>query len=96
MVNDGSEAKPVAKEEFVTFTIPDVECSYVQFTWVEDGKNKTSKYYNFYNESVSDDKESFLYSETSNCFIYTGTDNVRWGKENSFRIYYDATFPRWH
>ena len=91
LVNDGSEAKPVAKEEFVTFTIPDVECSYVQFTWVEDGKNKTSKYYNFYNESVSDDKESFLYSETSNCFIYTGTDNVRWGKENSFRIYYDAT-----
>lgn len=92
LVNDGSEAKPVAKEEFVTFTIPDVECSYVQFTWVEDGKNKTSKYYNFYNESVSDDKESFLYSETSNCFIYTGADNVRWGKENSFHIYYDATF----
>lgn len=94
LVNDGSEAKPVAKEEFVTFTIPDVECSYVQFTWVEDGKNKTSKYYNFYNESVSDDKESFLYSETSNCFIYTGTDNVRWDKENSFRIYYDATFSK--
>lgn len=94
LVNDGSEAKPVAKEEFVTFTIPDVECSYVQFTWVEDGKNKTSKYYNFYNESVSDDKESFLYSETSNCFIYTGTDNVRRGKENSFRIYYDATFSK--
>ena len=94
LVNDGSEAKPVAKEEFVTFTIPDVECSYVQFTWVEDGKNKTSKYYNFYNESVSDDKESFLYSETSNCFIYTGTDNVRCGKENSFRIYYDATFSK--
>lgn len=94
LVNDGSEAKPVAKEKFVTFTIPDVECSYVQFTWVEDGKNKTSKYYNFYNESVSDDKESFLYSETSNCFIYTGTDNVRWGKENSFRIYYDATFSK--
>lgn len=94
LVNDGSEAKPVAKEEFVTFTIPDVECSYVQFTWVEDGKNKTSKYYNFYNESVSDDKESFLYSETSNCFIYTDADNVRWGIENSFRIYYDATFSK--
>ena len=95
LVNDGSEAKPVAKEEFVTFTIPDVECSYVQFTWVEDGKNKTSKYYNFYNESVSgNDKESFMYSETRNCFIYTGADNVRWGRENSFRIYYDATFSK--
>lgn len=95
LVNDGSEAKTVAKEEFVTFTIPDVECSYVQFTWVEDGKNKTSKYYNFYNESVSgNDKESFMYSETRNCFIYTGADNERWGIENSFRIYYDATFSK--
>lgn len=95
LVNDGSEAKPVAKEEFVTFTIPDVECSYVQFTWVEDSKNKSSNFYNFYNESVSgNDKESFMYSETRNCFIYTGADNVRWGRENSFRIYYDATFSK--
>lgn len=95
LVNDGSEAKPAAKEEFVTFTIPDVACSYVQFTWVEDGKNKTSKYYNFYNESVSgNDKESFMYSETSNCFIYTGANDVRWGIEKSFRIYYDATFSK--
>lgn len=94
LVNDGSEAKPVAKEEFVTFTIPDVECSYVQFTWDEDGEEKSSKFYNFYNESVSDDKESFMYSETSNCFIYTGANNVRWGIEKSFRIYYDATFSK--
>ena len=90
-VDDGSEAKPVPKGKFVTFTIPNVACSYVQFTWNEGGK---SKYYNFYNESVSDDKESFLYSETSNCFIYTDADNVRWGIENSFRIYYDATFSK--
>lgn len=94
LVNDGSEAKPVAKEEFVTFTIPDVECSYVRFTWVEDGEEKSSKFYNFYNESVSDDKESFMYSETSDCFIYTGADNVRWGRENSVLIYYDATFSK--
>ena len=58
-------------------------------------KNKSSKFYNFYNESVSgNDKESFMYSETSDCFIYTGADNVGWGIENSFRIYYDATFSK--
>ena len=91
-VDDGSEAKPVPKGKFVTFTIPNVACSYVQFTWNEGGK---SKYYNFYNESVSgNDKESFMYSETRNCFIYTGADNERWGIENSFRIYYDATFSK--
>lgn len=91
-VDDGSEAKPVPKGKFVTFTIPNVACSYVQFTWNEGGK---SKYYNFYNESVSgNDKESFIYSETRNCFIYTDADNVRWGIENSFRIYYDATFSK--
>lgn len=93
-VNGGSEAKPVVKGECVVFTIPDVECSYVRFTWDEDGEEKSSKFYNFYNESVSDDKESFMYSETSDCFIYTGADNVRWGRENSFRIYYDATFSK--
>lgn len=89
---NSSEAQTVAGGGVVGFTIPDQACSYVQFTWGEDGH---SKFYNFYNESVSgNDKESFLYSETSNCFIYTGTDNVRWGKENSFRIYYDATFSK--
>ena len=94
LVNGGSEAKPVAKEEFVTFTIPDVECSYVQFTWDEGGQNKSSKFYNFYGETVSGDKESFIYSEANNCFIYTGADNVRWGIEKSVLIYYDATFSK--
>ena len=94
-VDGGSEAKPVAKGEFVGFTIPDVECSYVQFTWNEGDSQKSSKIYNFYGEDVSGvDKESFLYSETSNCFIYTGANSVRWGRENSFRIYYDATFSK--
>lgn len=90
-VNGASDAKDVPQGKFVSFNIPNEACSYVQFTWNEGGK---SKYYNFYNESVSDDKESFMYSETSNCFIYTGADNVRWGRENSFRIYYDATFSK--
>lgn len=94
-VNGDSAAQDVPLGKFVSFTIPDKACSYVQFTWNEGDQSKSSKYYNFYNESVSDDdKESFIYSETSNCFIYTGTDNVRWGRENSFRIYYDATFSK--
>ena len=92
LVNGDSTAQDVPQEKFVTFTIPDVECSYVQFTWDEGGK---SKYYNFYNEPVSgNDIESFMYSETSNCFIYTSADNVRWGIENSVLIYYDATFSK--
>lgn len=94
-VNDASVAQSVTKGQFVSFTILTDPCSYVQFTWNEGDESKSSKYYNFYNESVSgDDKESFIYSETSNCFIYTGADNVRWGIENSFRIYYDATFSK--
>lgn len=95
LVNGDSVAQNVPEGEFVSFTIPEQACSYVQFTWDEDGEEKSSKFYNFYNESVSgNDKESFMYSETSNCFIYTGADNVRWGRENSFRIYYDATFSK--
>lgn len=95
LVNGDSTAQDVPQGEFVGFTIPTDPCSYVQFTWVEDGEEKSSKCYNFYNESVSgNDKESFMYSETSDCFIYTDADNVRWGRENSFRIYYDATFSK--
>lgn len=89
---NSSEAPSVTKGQFVSFTIPTEACSYVQFTWNESDQ---SKYYNFYNESVSGaDKESFIYSETSNCFIYTDADNVRWGIEKSFPIYYDATFSK--
>ena len=89
---NSSEGQTVTSGNVASFTIPDQACSYVQFTWNEGGK---SKYYNFYNESVSgNDKESFIYSETSNCFIYTDADNVRCGIENSFRIYYDATFSK--
>ena len=95
LVNGDAAAQNVPEGEFVSFTIPEQACSYVQFTWDEDDEEKSSKFYNFYNESVSgNDKESFMYSETSNCFIYTGADNVRWGRENSFRIYYDATFSK--
>ena len=95
LVNGDAAAQNVPEGEFVSFTIPEQACSYVQFTWDEDGEEKSSKFYNFYNESVSgNDKESFMYSETRNCFIYTGADNVRWGRENSFRIYYDATFSK--
>lgn len=91
---NSSEAHTVAKGEFVSFPIPTVECSYVQFTWDEGGQNKSSKFYNFYGETVSGDKESFIYSEANNCFIYTGADNVRWGIEKSVLIYYDATFSK--
>ena len=89
---NSSEGQTVTSGNVASFTIPDQACSYVQFTWNEGDQ---SKFYNFYNESVSgNDKESFLYSETSNCFIYTGANNERWGIENSFCIYYDATFSK--
>lgn len=85
----------IAPNSTATFKIPDDFCSYVKFTWNEGGQNKSSKIYNFYGEDVSgDDKKSFTYSDTSNCFIYTGADNERGGIENSFCIYYDATFSK--
>ena len=90
-VNNDSTAQEATQGKTINFIIPSEECSYIKFTW-EGG---SSKYYNFYGEPVSDDdKESFRYSEANNCFIYTSADNVRWGKENSFRIYYDATFSK--
>ena len=88
----------IAPNSTATFKIPNELCSYVQFTWGEDNPPKSSKIYNFYGEDVSgvsgNDKESFTYSNTSNCFIYTGADNERWGIEKSVLIYYDATFSK--
>lgn len=84
----------IAPNSTAKFNIPSVLCSYVQFTWDEGGQSKSSKFYNFYGEDVIDDQESFTYSDTSNCFIYTGAANERWGIEKSVRIYYDATFSK--
>ena len=94
----GADSGIIAPNSTATFKIPNELCSYVQFTWGEDNPPKSSKIYNFYGEDVSgvsgDDKESFTYSDTSNCFIYTGANNERWGIENSVLIYYDATFSK--
>lgn len=94
----GADSGIIAPNSTATFKIPNELCSYVQFTWGEDNPPKSSKIYNFYGEDVSgvsgDDKESFTYSNTSNCFIYTGEGNERWGIANSFLIYYDATFSK--
>lgn len=98
--NSAGADSGIAPNSTATFTIPDGFCSYVQFTWNEGDSPKSSKLYNFYGEDVSGvDKKSFTYSDTSNCFIYTGADNTgavngRWGIENSFCIYYDATFSK--
>ena len=94
-LNNAGADSGIAPNSTATFTIPDGFCSYVQFTWNEGDSPKSSKLYNFYGEDVSGvDKKSFTYSDTSNCFIYTGADNERWGIENSFCIYYDATFSK--
>lgn len=94
-LNSAESGSGIASGFTAKFKIPSVLCSYVQFTWNEGNSQKSSKIYNFYGEDVNgDDKKSFTYSDTSNCFIYTGADNERWGIENSFCIYYDATFSK--
>lgn len=96
--NSAGADSGIAPNSTATFTIPNELCSYVKFTWGEDNPPKSSKIYNFYGEDVSgvsgDDKESFTYSNTKNCFIYTGEGNERWGIEKSVLIYYDATFSK--
>lgn len=96
--NSAGADSGIAPNSTATFTIPNELCSYVKFTWGEDNPQQSSKYYNFYGEDVSgvsgDDKESFTYSNTKNCFIYTGEGNERWGIEKSVLIYYDATFSK--
>lgn len=93
-LNSAGADSGIAPNSTAKVNIPSVLCSYVKFTWVEGGQSKSSKIYNFYGEAVSGDDKSFTYSDTSNCFIYTGANNERWGIENSVLIYYDATFSK--
>ena len=94
-LNSAESGSGIASGSTAKVNIPNVLCSYVQFTWDEGASQKSSKIYNFYGENVSgDDEKSFTYSDTSNCFIYTGAANERWGIEKSVRIYYDATFSK--
>ena len=93
-LNSAGADSGIAPNSTAKVNIPSVLCSYVKFTWVEGGQSKSSKIYNFYGEAVSGDDKSFTYSDTSNCFIYTGANNERWGIEKSVLIYYDATFSK--
>ena len=93
-LNSAGADSGIAPNSTAKVNIPSVLCSYVQFTWNEGNSTKSSKIYNFYGESVSGDDKSFTYSDTSNCFIYTGANNERWGIEKSVLIYYDATFSK--
>ena len=93
-LNSAGADSGIAPNSTAKVNIPSVLCSYVKFTWVEGGQSKSSKIYNFYGEAVSGDDKSFTYSDISNCFIYTGANNERWGIENSVLIYYDATFSK--
>lgn len=77
------------------FNIPDGFCSFVRFT---EGDNDTeiSKYYNFYNEKVTGEKQKrFQYSEGQcYCYMYNGIEDATWGRPGAIRIYYDATFSK--
>ena len=77
------------------FKIPDAFCSFVRFT---EGDNDTeiSKYYNFYNEKVTGEKQKrFQYSEGQcYCYMYNGIEDATWGRPGATRIYYDATFSK--
>ena len=78
------------------FYIPSVLCSFVRFTAGDNDTEEISKYYNFYNEKVTGEKQkSFQYSEGQcYCYMYNGNDDATWGRPGATRIYYDATFSK--
>lgn len=85
----------IASGSTATFTIPKVLCSFVRFT-AGDDNTEISKYYNFYNEEVTGEKQKrFQYSEGQcYCYMYNGIEDATWGRPGATRIYYDATFSK--
>lgn len=94
-LNSDGVGSGIASGSTATFKIPDAFCSFVRFT---EGDNDTeiSKYYNFYNEKVTGEKQKrFQYSEGQcYCYMYNGIEDATWGRPGAIRIYYDATFSK--
>ncbi len=77
-------------------TIPDVACSYVQFTDAS-GNVLGDTYSNFYGQGEGETGvESVLFAEGStDCYKYAGTDdNSTWGVLGSRTVYFDATYSK--
>lgn len=95
LLNSDELDSGIASGSTATFKIPNVLCSFVRFT---EGDNDTeiSKYYNFYNEKVTGEKQKrFQYSEGQcYCYMYNGIEDATWGRPGAIRIYYDATFSK--
>ena len=95
LLNSDGLDSGIASGSTATLKIPNVLCSFVRFT---EGDNDTeiSKYYNFYNEKVTGEKQKrFQYSEGQcYCYMYNGIEDATWGRPGATRIYYDATFSK--
>ena len=92
-LNSIDSGNSIASGSTATFKIPNDYCSFVRFT---AGDDEISKYYNFYNEKVTGEKQKrFQYSEGQcYCYMYNGNDDATWGRPGAIRIYYDATFSK--
>lgn len=96
-LNSIDSGNSIASGSTATFKIPNDYCSFVRFT-AGDDNTEISEYYNFYNEKVTgENQKRFQYSEGQcYCYMYNDIQDATWGRPGATRIYYDATFPRWH
>lgn len=94
-LNSIDSGNSIASGSTATFKIPNDYCSFVRFT-AGDDNTEISKYYNFYNEEVTGEKQKrFQYSEGQcYCYMYNGIEDATWGRPGAIRIYYDATFSK--
>ena len=92
----GEPVSMTAIQNGFSVTIPDKECSYVQFTDAS-GRVLGDKYSNFYGQGVDEDGvESVLFAVGSmDCYKYDVTpENSTWGVLGERTVYYDATLSK--
>lgn len=92
----GQPVAMTAIQNGFSVTIPDEECSYVQFRDAS-GKVLGDTYSNFYNQGAGEENvESFLFAVGSmDCYQYAGTaENSTWGVLGERTVYYDATLSK--
>lgn len=92
----GEPIKMTAIQNGFSVTIPNEECSYVQFKDTS-GNVLGDNYSNFYGQGIEEENvESVLFAVGSkDCYIYAGTpENSTWGVLGERTVYYDATLSK--
>ena len=87
------DLKTIAAGKHASFTIPNVECSYIKF----DVDSKETPLYSFYGQQNGGETDKFFTYDSAKafCYVYKTNDSGSWATlQGGKKVYFDATFSK--